>query len=80
MDSKGINETLKNHKCLTCNNLFYWDWYMCKLNKHMTKQGFLHMGELKNCDGYEKRVGNKDYCKDKDCIFWCMECKLYPKD
>lgn len=79
MDSKGINETLKNHKCLTCDNLTYWDWYMCKLGKHSTKDGFLHMGQLKNCDCYKKREGKRDYCKGHECIFWCLECPFYPK-
>ena len=75
-----IEKCLKNHKCKTCGNLTYYDWYMCKLGKHETKKGFLHMGKLKECDGYIKRVGNNyETCKDQECIFWCNECTAYKK-
>lgn len=79
MDVNGINETLKNHKCLTCDNLDYWDWYMCKLEKHTTEKGFLCMEPLRNCDKYVKRVGERDNCKGKECAFWCLECPYYTK-
>ena len=79
MDNKGIRETLKNHKCLTCDNLTYWDWYGCKLRKHTTKNGFLHMGKLKHCDSYVERKGIRDYCNGKECVFWCLDCTHYPK-
>lgn len=79
MDIHGIQETLKNHKCLTCDNLTYWDWYMCKLGKHTTQDGFLHKGCLENCDEYIKREGtNWDRCKGQECLFWCTECSAYP--
>jgi len=77
MDIKNI---LKNQKCSTCGNLGYFDWYFCKIGKHTTKKGFLHMGKLKKCDGYIKRVGkNWDSCKGQECVFWCQKCPAYPK-
>ena len=77
-DSSGIEITLKNHKCLTCDNLDYYDWYRCKLGKHETKKGFLNMGKLKYCEGYAKRIGtNWEECKKQQCMFWCNECKVY---
>jgi len=79
MDIKGINETLKNHKCLTCDNLTYYDWYICKEEKHSTKKGFLHMGQLKKCKCYIKRKGKLDNCVGQECVFWCLKCPFYPK-
>lgn len=48
-------ELLKNHACLSCSNLDYWDWYRCKLGNHSTKDGFLNMRPYKNCGNYKKR-------------------------
>ena len=28
--NKDIQERYKKHKCLTCNNISYWDMYLCK--------------------------------------------------
>jgi hypothetical protein len=76
-----IYEVLNNHKCKTCGNLTYWDWYMCKLGKHTTSKGFLHMGKLKECDEYITREGhNNDNRKGKECVFWCLECSNYKKE
>lgn len=74
----SIENNLSKHKCKTCNNLAYWDGYICNLGKHQNKQEKLSMRQLKECDGYIKRQGsNWDSCKDQECVFWCMECPAY---
>jgi len=70
-----IEVDLPNHKCKTCKQLSYYDWYLCKIGKHSTKLGFLHMGRLTKCTSYEKRHGtNWESCKTQECILWCNNC------
>lgn len=70
-----IENDLPKHKCKTCKNLNYWDWYFCSLEKHEDENGFLSMKELYECEGYEQRYGsNERECKNKECVFWCLDC------
>jgi hypothetical protein len=74
----GIEKDLPKHKCKTCKNLNYWDWYFCNLEKHKDEKDFLSREELQECDGYEQRYGRKgDSCETQECIFWCLDCTHY---
>lgn len=72
-----IEDDLRNHKCKTCDNLYFWDWYFCGLEKHQDGEGFLSEQPLKECEGYVKRKGIYNGCKNHECIFWCLECPAY---
>lgn len=81
MDKDDISETPNNHNCLTCDNLTYWDSYICKIEKNNIKGGVnIDIEQSNDCNEYIKSVGDRDYCKGKECMFWCLECPYYPKD
>lgn len=74
-------EVLDNYKCKTCDNLSYWDGYMCVLEKHNNSDGKLSDSPIKTCKDYKKIQGkNWDFCKGQECVFLCIECNAFKKN